>query len=44
MISLDLPDILEVNDRIIVVKEGRVGGELACADVSQERVMEAATG
>jgi ABC-type sugar transport system ATPase subunit len=43
VISSDLPEILAVSDRIMVVKEGRVGGELASADASQERVMEAAT-
>ena len=44
VISSDLPEILAVSDRIIVVKEGRVGGELSCAEANQERVMSAATG
>lgn len=44
VISSDLPEILAVSDRIIVIKEGRIGGEIAAADASQERVMEAATG
>ncbi len=43
VISSDLPEILAVSDRIIVIKDGRIGGELAGADASQERVMEAAT-
>lgn len=44
VISSDLPEILAVSDRIIAVKEGRVGGELSRAEASQERVMAAATG
>ncbi len=44
VISSDLPEILAVSDRIIVVKQGRVGGELTSAEASQERVMAAATG
>jgi ABC-type sugar transport system ATPase subunit len=43
-ISSDLPEILAISDRIVVVREGRIGGEIASADASQERVMEAATG
>ena len=43
VISSDLPEILAVSDRIIVIKDGRIGGEIAGADASQERVMEAAT-
>jgi len=43
VISSDLPEILAVSDRIIVVKEGRVSGELMGSDASQELVMEAAT-
>jgi ribose transport system ATP-binding protein len=43
VISSDLPEVLAVSDRIIVIKEGRVGGEIAKADASQERVMAAAT-
>jgi ribose transport system ATP-binding protein len=44
VISSDLPENLAVSDRIIAVKQGRVGGQLTSADASQERVMAAATG
>jgi ABC-type sugar transport system ATPase subunit len=37
------PKVLAVTDRIIVIKDGRIGGELPRAQASQERVMAAAT-
>ena len=43
VVSSDLPEILAISDRIVVLKAGRVGGELARADATQERVMLAAT-
>ena len=44
VISSDLPEVLAVSDRVIVIKDGRIGGELARADASKERVMELAAG
>lgn len=44
MISSDLPEVLAVSDRIIVLKEGRISGELSRDEADQERVMELATG
>jgi ribose transport system ATP-binding protein len=44
MISSDLPEVLAVSDRIVVLKEGRISGELERANADQERVMELATG
>jgi ABC-type sugar transport system ATPase subunit len=43
VISSDLPEILAVSDRVIVIKEGSIGGELPRAEATQERVMIAAT-
>ena len=43
VVSSDLPEILAISDRIVVLKGGRVNGELARADATQERVMFAAT-
>ena len=43
VVSSDLPEILAISDRIVVLKAGRVNGELARADATQERVMFAAT-
>ena len=43
VISSDLPEILAVSDRIIVIKQGRIGGQLCRAEATQERVMIAAT-
>jgi ribose transport system ATP-binding protein len=43
MISSELPEILRMSDRIVVMCEGRITGELSAADASQERIMQLAT-
>src|SRR5205814_10617714 len=43
MISSELPEILRMSHRIIVMCEGRITGELAAADATQERIMAYAT-
>ena len=42
MISSDLPELLRLADRILVVADGRISGEFARADVTQEAIMHAA--
>jgi ABC-type sugar transport system ATPase subunit len=44
VISSDLPEVLAVSDRILVVKNGRIGGELSRSEATKERVMELAAG
>lgn len=43
MISSELPEILRLSDRIIVMNEGRITGELLCKDADQEKIMGLAT-
>ena len=43
MISSELPEILRMSDRIIVMSEGRITGELPIEKASQEAIMEFAT-
>ncbi len=43
VISSDLLEVLAVSDRILVVREGRINGELTRDEATQERVMAAAT-
>ncbi|MBU3811840.1 MAG: sugar ABC transporter ATP-binding protein [Candidatus Niameybacter stercoravium] len=43
MISSELPEILRMSDRVIVMCEGRVTGELAIEDANQETIMKCAT-
>ncbi|HEY4945546.1 MAG TPA: sugar ABC transporter ATP-binding protein [Candidatus Limnocylindrales bacterium] len=44
LISSELPEILAMSDRILVLHEGRITAEIARADATEERVMFAATG
>jgi ribose transport system ATP-binding protein len=43
MISSELPEILRMSHRIVVMSEGRVTGSLDAAEATQERVMHYAT-
>ncbi|MFI7102992.1 sugar ABC transporter ATP-binding protein [Streptomyces sp. NPDC050161] len=42
MISSDLPEVLGMSDRVLVMAQGRLAGELAAADATQDAVMELA--
>ena len=44
MISSELPEVLGMSDRILVMHRGRLAAEFAAADASQERVLSAALG
>jgi rhamnose transport system ATP-binding protein len=44
MISSELPEVLHVSDRILVMREGRLTAEYPRADASEETIMSAATG
>ena len=44
MISSELPEVLRIGDRILVMREGRLMAEFGHADVSEEKIMAAATG
>ena len=39
MISSELPEILGMSDRIYVMNEGRIAGELSAEEASQEKIM-----
>ncbi|KAA0998892.1 sugar ABC transporter ATP-binding protein [Paraburkholderia panacisoli] len=43
MISSELPEILRMSDRVIVMCEGRITGELSAKEATQERIMHLAT-
>ncbi|AYM14750.1 MULTISPECIES: sugar ABC transporter ATP-binding protein [Agrobacterium] len=44
MISSELPEILGMSDRVVVMAEGRVAGELTRSEANQESIMRLATG
>jgi inositol transport system ATP-binding protein len=43
MVSSEMPEILGMSDRVLVVAGGRITAEFSRADVTQEKVLEAAT-
>jgi ribose transport system ATP-binding protein len=44
MVSSEMPEIIGLSDRVYVLQEGRMTGELDKADISQENIMTLATG
>ena len=44
MVSSELPEVIGVSDRILVMHEGRLKGEFYSNDVDEERIMQAAIG
>jgi rhamnose transport system ATP-binding protein len=44
MISSELPEVLHIGDRILVMREGRLTAELGHAEATEEKIMAAATG
>ena len=43
LVSSELPEVLAIADRIVVLREGRVRGELSAAEATEEAVMTLAT-
>lgn len=44
MISSELPEVLGMSDRILVMHEGRIAGEFSREEATQEKIMHLATG
>jgi ABC-type sugar transport system ATPase subunit len=44
MVSSELPEVIGLSDRILVLHEGKLSGEFTRSNVTPERVMAAATG
>lgn len=44
MISSDLPEILGMSDRILVMHQGRLSGEFAASEATQEKILHCALG
>ena len=43
MISSELPEIVRMSHRVLVMCEGRITGELSAAEITQEKIMQLAT-
>ena len=44
MISSELPEVIAMSDRVLVMREGSIVGRFERSEVTQERIMAAATG
>ena len=44
LISSELEEILRVSDRVLVMHEGEIAGELRGEDIEEEKIMQLATG
>jgi len=44
MISSEMPELIGMSDRIIIMYEGHINGELCAGEYSQERILELASG
>jgi ribose transport system ATP-binding protein len=44
MISSELPEVLGMSDRCVVLREGRLAGELSRSEATEEKIMALATG
>jgi D-xylose transport system ATP-binding protein len=44
MVSSELPEVLGMSDRVLVIHEGQLTGEFQRAEATQERIMRCATG
>ena len=44
MVSSELPEVIGMSDRILVVHEGRISGEIKKEEATQEKIMTLATG
>ncbi len=44
MISSELPEVLGMADRVLVMHEGRISADILRADANEQRIMSAALG
>jgi ribose transport system ATP-binding protein len=44
MISSELPEILGMSDRILIMHQGRIAGEFAAGEANQEKILQCALG
>jgi ABC-type sugar transport system ATPase subunit len=42
LISSELPELLSLADRVLVMRQGKIVGELAAAEATREKVLELA--
>ena len=43
MVSSEMPEIIGISDRVLVMREGRISGELRADELSEQRIIELAS-
>ena len=44
MISSEMPEVMAMSDRVVVMHEGKIMGEIGYQDLEEEKIMQLATG
>ena len=44
LVSSELPELIGISDRILMLHEGRIGGEFSRAEATQEKILAMALG
>lgn len=43
MVSSEMPEIIGVSDRVIVMREGRISGELQSSEINEQNIIQLAS-
>ena len=43
MVSSEMPEVIGISDRVLVMREGRISGELTAADINEEQIINLAS-
>ena len=44
MISSDMPELISMSDRVLVIRDGAIDGELTGADINEQEIIKRALG
>jgi ABC-type sugar transport system ATPase subunit len=44
MVSSDMPELISMSDRVLVVRKGAITGEIPLEEINEERIIKSALG